>query len=278
MIAIISEGFDTFISEPGRFDVGEIHRRIFPTPFGQVYYYEFDYLSEQVIYFGHSGMTAENDISSAVLSVFYAAKELGIRQFIYFSKVGGINLDYRVGDIVLPDDYIDFTTRRPRSFYQALDPAYTLHYEMTNPLCSAVQQNIATSLQNLPVMQQQYAGGIHVSGTYVCTEGPGFESRAEIEMFRGSGADIVGHTLCPAVYYARELKLCLSAVCLVSNICVGKRTYSAGPQFFPRDEGTRDLMSEMILAVLTSLRSAVCEHQGGFLREPNKRDKYGAFT
>jgi 5'-methylthioadenosine phosphorylase len=125
------------------------------------------------------------------------------------NTVGSLREDIRPGDLFVPDDFIDCTRRRATFFDEEL-----VHVDMTDPFCPVVRA--------LLYAEASRRGTVH-SGTYVVTQGPRFETKAEIRMFR-KFADVVGMTLFPEVVLARERGMCYASLCLVSNYAAGLQT------------------------------------------------------
>ncbi|MCD6409035.1 MAG: S-methyl-5'-thioadenosine phosphorylase [Candidatus Verstraetearchaeota archaeon] len=137
----------------------------------------------------------------------WAMRELGVKRIIAPSAVGSLREDYKPGDLVLPDQFIDFTKKREYSFYEG---AYVGHFSLADPFCPELREVFyKTSLElNLP---------IHEKGTYICIEGPRFSTRAESKLFRSWGADIIGMTLVPEVVLAREVEICYLTIAMVTD-------------------------------------------------------------
>ncbi|MBE2899842.1 S-methyl-5'-thioadenosine phosphorylase [Methanothermobacter thermautotrophicus] len=131
----------------------------------------------------------------------WALKELGVRHIIATNAVGSLKRSIGPGDFVVPEDFLDFTRSRPSTFYDEK----TVHVDMTEPYC----RNLRSALTGYP--------GVIDGGVYVCTEGPRFETPAEIRMFRALGGTVVGMTGLPEAVLARELEMCYASLCLVSN-------------------------------------------------------------
>jgi 5'-methylthioadenosine phosphorylase len=140
-----------------------------------------------------------------------ALRKLGVEQIITTNAVGAINRDFQPGDVVVPHDFIDFTKTRPTTFY---DKAPVTHIDMSQPYCPEIRKLL---------IQTTRGEGLQVrdKAVLVCTEGPRYETPAEIEMLRRLGADIVGMTCCPEVVLARELEMCYATICYVSNMAAG---------------------------------------------------------
>ncbi len=134
-----------------------------------------------------------------------ALKELGVNQIIATNSVGSLDLDIGPGAFVIVDDFIDFTVLRDKTFFDDS----VVHTDMSEPYCSRLREALISS------------GNVVPNGTYVCTEGPRFETPAEIKMFRKMGGDVVGMTGLPEVVLAREKNICYSSICIVSNYGAG---------------------------------------------------------
>jgi 5'-methylthioadenosine phosphorylase len=141
----------------------------------------------------------------------YALKDLGVKHILAWSGPGAISTEYKVGQLVIADDIIDETRRRAGTFYEHGG----LGFIRQNPVfCPSVQAMLAGALSDLGL---DFVSG----GTYVCTEGPRLETPAEIRMFRLCGAGLVGMTLVPEVFLAKELEMCYAALCYVTNYAEG---------------------------------------------------------
>ncbi|WP_092328475.1 S-methyl-5'-thioadenosine phosphorylase [Desulfosporosinus hippei] len=143
----------------------------------------------------------------------WALRELGVRKIIATAAVGSLSSNYRLGDLVLLDQFLDFTKSRPQTFYEG-GPDGVLHVDMTDPYCAAVRQIIINASEHLGLVVKNGA-------CYVCTEGPRFETPAEIRMFQYLGADLVGMTSVPEVVLARELGMCYASIGMVTNEAAG---------------------------------------------------------
>jgi 5'-methylthioadenosine phosphorylase len=143
----------------------------------------------------------------------WALKELGTTAIVSWSGPGAIDESLRIGQFVLPDDILDETRFRPQTFFEGTG----LGFVRQNPVfCPALAESIATVLKNLGLVHR-------IGGTYVCTEGPRLETPAEIRKYRLMGADMVGMTLAPEVFLARELEMCYAPICYITNYAEGVR-------------------------------------------------------
>lgn len=145
----------------------------------------------------------------------WALQEAGIRRVIAIAAVGGIGSGYlEPGTMVLPDQIIDYTYGRPNTFFTGADKK-VFHIDFTEPYCEALRQSLYEAAR---------AAGHEVvfGGTYGATQGPRFETAAEIARMERDGASIVGMTGMPEAALARELDLCYATLALVVNPAAGK--------------------------------------------------------
>ncbi len=143
----------------------------------------------------------------------WALRELGVRWVMATTAVGSFNPECAPGDLVVIDQFIDFTRDRPYTFYDGGERG-VVHTDVSDPYCSEVRSLLIESAA-------QEGIEVHTSGTYVCTEGPRFETPAEIRMFQRWRADVGGMTNVPGAVLAREAGLCYAVVSLVSNWAAG---------------------------------------------------------
>lgn len=165
-----------------------------------------DFAGEKVVFIPrHSGSHSIPPHKINYKANIDALKSVGVSQIIATNSVGSLNLEMPPGSFVLPNDFLDFTHARDKTFYNN----QVVHIDVTEPYCSRINNIIAST------------GDVVNGGTYVCTEGPRFETPAEIKMFKLLGGDIVGMTGVPEVVLAREREICYSSICIVSNFAAG---------------------------------------------------------
>lgn len=141
----------------------------------------------------------------------YALYKIGVKRIIATNAVGAINPNMKPGDLVVPHDIIDFTRRRRDTFY---DDYPVIHIDFTEPYCPEIRKLLIEK-------SIQVKGKVWSNAIYVCTEGPRFETPAEIKAFKILGCDIVGMTGATEAVLARELQICYAALCFVSNMAAG---------------------------------------------------------
>ncbi len=142
----------------------------------------------------------------------WALKELGVTRVLATTAAGSLNPRMRPGELVLLDQFIDFTKRRPVTFYEG--EGGVVHVDVTQPYCPELRGLLIKTAQGLKLR-------LHPRGTYGCTEGPRFETAAEIRMMHRLGCDLVGMTNVPECTLARELSMCYAAVSVVTNFAAG---------------------------------------------------------
>ncbi|MDF2874551.1 MAG: S-methyl-5-thioinosine phosphorylase, partial [Sporomusa sp.] len=184
------------------------------TPYGVVRFKSGEYAGKEVAFIPRHG--SSHSIPPHLINYranIWAIKKLGVQNIIATTAVGSLNLDMKPGDFVLIDQFLDFVKNRTTTFYEGGDRG-VVHVDVTTPYCPTVRNVLTTAAQNLGI-------SIHQQGTYVCTEGPRFETPAEIKMFAKFGGDVVGMTNVPEVVLAREAEMCYATVSMVTNFAAG---------------------------------------------------------
>ncbi len=143
-----------------------------------------------------------------------ALKKIGVQRVLSTTAVGSLQERLTPGLLVITDQFIDFTKNRPQTFYDGGDEKGVVHTDFTDPYCPQIREHLKTTLSSKNIY---YAG----QGTYLCTEGPRYETPAEIKAYALLGADLVGMTNVPEVTLAREAGLCYANLSLVTNFAAG---------------------------------------------------------
>ncbi len=136
-----------------------------------------------------------------------ALKKIGVQNIVSLSAVGSLRKDYKPGDFVLVNQFIDRTYNRKKSFF---DDDLVVHIPFAQPICNNLKKKIALSLKKLKIK-------FHENGTYVCIEGPQFSSLAESELYRSWGCDVIGMTNMPEAKLAMEAGICYASVSMVTD-------------------------------------------------------------
>ena len=137
----------------------------------------------------------------------WALKELGVQRIVASSAVGSLREDYEPGEFVITNQFIDRTRKRLDTFYEG---GQICHISAADPICPQLHDFFYDFAQKLDL-------NVHPTGTYLCIEGPRFSTRAESQMFRLWGADIIGMTLYPECVLAREAEICYVSVGMVTD-------------------------------------------------------------
>jgi 5'-methylthioadenosine phosphorylase len=126
------------------------------------------------------------------------------------STVGSMKPQIKPGEFVVPHDFLDMTTSRPKTFFDA----GRVHVDITDPFCPSLRESLLRGSKEI------LRTGVHDKGVYLAMEGPRLETVAEIRFF-APHADIVGMTTVPEVVLAREKGICFASLCLVCNMAAG---------------------------------------------------------
>ncbi|NOY13958.1 MAG: S-methyl-5'-thioadenosine phosphorylase [Deltaproteobacteria bacterium] len=138
----------------------------------------------------------------------YGMKKLAVEQIISVSAVGSMKEKIVPGDIVIPDQFFDRTQgKRAATFF---GNGIAGHVQFADPICSALAEILAESAVAV-------GATVHQGGTYLCIEGPNFSTRAESNIFRSWGVDIIGMTNLPEARLAREAEICYGTVALATD-------------------------------------------------------------
>ena len=136
-----------------------------------------------------------------------AMKRLGVTEIISLSAVGSLREDLAPGDFVIIDQFIDRTFAREKSFF---GKGCVAHVSMADPTCRRLGDAIqaAAVASDIPIKQ---------GGTYLVMEGPQFSTRAESNLYRQWGCDVIGMTNMPEAKLAREAEICYATIAMVTD-------------------------------------------------------------
>jgi len=137
----------------------------------------------------------------------FGFKTLGVERIFSASAVGSLKADYPPLHVVVPDQFFDRTKGRASTFFGR---GIAAHVSFARPVCptlARIAYEAATSV----------GGHAHLGGTYVCMEGPQFSTRAESELYRSWGMDVIGMTNLQEAKLAREAEICYTTVALVTD-------------------------------------------------------------
>lgn len=167
--------------------------------------------------------------------------DLGVRYIFGTVAVGSMNEAYAPGDFVIANDFLDFTKVREHTYFTGGEHGVR-HVEMSDPYCKNMREKLS---------KMAYEKNVEIAGegVYVTTEGPRFETAAEIRFMKMVGGDIVGMTNVPEVTLAKELGMCYSAVGIITNWCTGMTTEIVGHDIDATMKDRKDTLTELFLKV-----------------------------
>lgn len=144
----------------------------------------------------------------------WALRSLGVRQVLAPCAVGGLQVEYGPGTFVVPDQLVDRTTHRIQTFFDE----GACHVSFADPYCNRLRGHLLNGLEGHNPVD---------GGTLVVIEGPRFSTRAESRWYAAQGWAVIGMTSHPEAILAREMTLCYSTVCLVTDHDAGVDEASA---------------------------------------------------
>jgi 5'-methylthioadenosine phosphorylase len=199
------------IGGTGLYDLsGPAEAEVISTPYGEAAFFRAALDGHKVIFLarhgaGHSMPPHRVNYRANI----WALHALGVREVVATQAVGSLNPHMAPGHFVLLSQFIDWTKCRPATFFDG-EESPVVHVDVTNPYCPRLIGALLRAGTPLGSV-------LHADGVYACTEGPRFETAAEVKALRSLGADVVGMTNVPEVVLAREAGLCYAAVCIVCN-------------------------------------------------------------
>src|SRR5919106_2649198 len=152
---------------------------------------------------GHRWLPTEINFRANI----FAMKKLGVDRLISISAVGSLREQIAPGHVVIPDQFIDRTTQRASTFF---GKGIVAHVSLADPFC----KDLSTRLAAAATAEGATA---HGRGTYLCMEGPQFSTRAESNLYRSWGADVIGMTNLQEAKLSREAEICFSTIALVTD-------------------------------------------------------------
>jgi 5'-methylthioadenosine phosphorylase len=193
------------------------HRQVIRTPYGEPSgALTFGTINQHEVMFlarhGYGHTIPPHEVNyRANLWAFY---EQGAKRVISVASVGGIRANLVPGEIVIPDQIVDYTYGRPFTYFDGRDRPVT-HIDFTHPYTPELRQQILTAAV---IAKEKCMDG----GVYAATQGPRLETAAEINRIERDGGDMVGMTGMPEASLARELGLSYAAIAVVVNYAAGR--------------------------------------------------------
>ena len=137
----------------------------------------------------------------------YAMKKMGVDWIVSVSAVGSMKEHIAPGQVVIPSQFYDHTKTRASTFF---GNGIVAHVSMADPVCNLLSNELYDVCIKLGVT-------IHKGGTYLCMEGPQFSSRAESNIYRSWGIDVIGMTNATEAKLAREAEICYASLSMATD-------------------------------------------------------------
>ena len=137
----------------------------------------------------------------------YGFKKLGVKYLIGVSAVGSLREEIKPAHLVFPSQIIDKTKGRPSTFF---GEGIVAHVGFAEPFCSNMIKIFEESSKTIDIP-------FHINKTYICMEGPAFSTKAESNLYRSIGGDIIGMTAIPEAKLAREAEICFGLIALSTD-------------------------------------------------------------
>ncbi len=156
-----------------------------------------------------------NPSNLPVKANIYALKSLGVERIISVNAVGSLKEEIQPMDLVIPDQFIDRTKGRDNTFFTS---GIVGHISFAEPFCPVLSQILFEAATK--------AGAkVHKGGTYLVIEGPQFSTKAESQLYRSWGADVIGMTALPEAKLAREAEICYAMLAIVTDYDCWRPSY-----------------------------------------------------
>ncbi|MGD1073940.1 MAG: S-methyl-5'-thioadenosine phosphorylase [Bryobacteraceae bacterium] len=137
----------------------------------------------------------------------YGMKTLGVERIVSLSAVGSLKEEHRPLDFVIPDQFFDRTRGRISTFF---GEGLVAHVSFADPVCPQLSATVAAACQTSGVTVKR-------GGTYLCMEGPAFSTKAESNIYRSWGMDVIGMTNLQEAKLAREAEICYVTIAMVTD-------------------------------------------------------------
>jgi len=185
----------------------------------------------------------------------YGFKKLGVKQVLSVSAVGSLKLEHKPLDVILPDQFLDRTRNRISTFF---GDGIAAHVAFGDPVCSELMNYVRQGADNANIP-------IKVGGTYVCMEGPAFSTRAESNLYRSWGMDLIGMTNLQEAKLAREAEICYTTMAMVTDYdCWHEEesdvTVEMLIEYLNQNNETAQKILKETIKILPEDRECACQH------------------
>lgn len=196
----------------------------------------------------------------------YGFKKLGVGRLLSASAVGSLKIEHKPMDFVLPDQFVDRTRGRISTFF---GDGIVAHISFADPICSQLAQQVEAAARNINFP-------IKLGGAYLCMEGPAFSTRAESELFRSWGMDLIGMTNLQEAKLAREAEICYVTIAMVTDYdCWHEEeepvTVETLLEYLSKNSRNAQRVIKEVLKILPHEFDCACQHalQNAILTNPD---------
>ena len=229
------------IGGTGFYDMGFLSNprlQVVRTPFGSATVHIGTYQGEEIGFLPRHGL--HHDLLAHQVNYkanIWGLYELGVNRIIGVSAVASFNPEISAGQLVIPDQLVDFTKNRYETFNLG-------SVDITEPYCPETRQVI---------LEEAKTSGtnVHPKGTYLALEGPRYETAAEVRLWKKLGMDIVGMTNGTQAALAREVGICYGVICMPTNVAAGLD--KTGPDLEKHRRVVQDSLPRLRELVLSTL-------------------------
>ena len=192
----------------------DFQKRLVQTPYGAALCNCGELYGNQVVFITRHG--PKHSVAPHMINYranIWALKSLGVEEIFATTAVGSCNPEMQAGHFVVCDQLIDLTKNRINTFFD--NPVRGVaHADFTQPYCATLRNKVIHCLAETDIT-------FHKTGCYVCTEGPRFETAAEVKMAAILGGDLLGMTNATESVLAREAEMCYTNCSIVTNMGAG---------------------------------------------------------
>lgn len=235
----------------------------FQTPFGISQPFAIGYIGKsKVVYTNRHSLPGSKEFAHSIpphrinsKALIFSIAKLKIKKIISILSVGSLKKEYKIGSFLMPDQFIDFTKNRQYTFYEGeslgneeIIGKEIKHIDVTEPFCSELSELIYKKCLDLKI-------DAYLGGCYICTEGPRLETPAEIKFFSMIGGDVVGMTLIPECILAKELNICYSPLCIITNYAAGLQEKVSLEEVKAVGKKVENKLKELLESVVNELKS-----------------------
>jgi 5'-methylthioadenosine phosphorylase len=232
--------------------------------YGDIRFTNIEYNDEKVVVYERCGMDGIRTLPQSHMPLYTDIYLKGLKSVFILGFCGSLDIKYPVGSVLIPNDFIDYTKNRNRSYLEEIKAGDLFFYRMAEPFSPELKSILFNTLMELKLET-------YIVDNYIVTEGPRFESSAEVKYFRKLGGKAVCFGGVPDVYFARELNIGIICSWFVSDYGEGIKNSS-----FKEILNTANFQATKITELITVLLknniaiSDVSYHDKYWMQKPNQ--------